>query len=424
MKDTYKNVHSHIFTMKNAPEYFLSLYMPKQIAKLFDSATNTKAGVLLFKNIIKIFGEQGKRYVSFLELGKSKDQFQVFNELMAQYPEKAMEIVALTMNMEYIGAGKSESGFDGQLQEVIDIKRKFPDNLNVFMGIDPRWKSSGTELRKTVERYFETKVMSGDKSIYPLCGLKIYPSTGFYAFDEKLKETFEWAADNGVPVMTHCYYLGGIFNYNKATIMESLNPFDPYSGTIYDKPTYIDEWKFGKWIKGSNEIANNRKNCSYFLEPASYESMMRFFDTKNHKLKMCMAHFGGIKQIEASLIGTKETEQKTPYGVKKVNWFTQIQQLLSDYEGVYTDISYGVAEAAIRKNDKLFETFFQEANKPYGKKILFGTDFFMTEMQNSENTTYARFKKFASAKTLSDGENYWDSIAKNNTNKFLDSKYY
>lgn len=424
MKNTYKNIHSHIFTMDNAPEYFLSLYMPKGAAKLVNTATNTKAGVLVFKQLVKLLGSQGKRYASFLELGKSKDQLTTFKELTAQYSDKSMEVVALTMNMEFIGAGKSKSGFEGQLQQVIDIKKKFPDNLNIFMGIDPRWKNSGTEIRKTVERYFETKIMAGDRSIYPFCGLKIYPSTGFYAFDEKLKETFQWAADNGVPVMTHCYYLGGIFNYEKDTIMESLNPFDPYAGTTYSAPKFINERNIKKWLLGSNETANCKKSCSYFLEPHSYESMLKFFDEKNEKLKICFAHFGGVAQMEASANGTKDAVQKNPYGVKKQNWHDQIKYLLLTYPGVYADISYGVAEGAIRKDDKLFNLFRNEANTAYGNKILFGTDFFMTEMQNGEKETYNRFRAFAASQQLSNGNNLWDQVAKHNPNDFLSSKYY
>ena len=58
---------------------------------------------------------------------------------------------------------------------------------------------------------------------------------GFYAFDAKLKETFEWAADNGVPVISHCIYLGGIYTNDTSYIKGNLNPYDPYSKKLYNE---------------------------------------------------------------------------------------------------------------------------------------------------------------------------------------------
>ena len=54
------------------------------------------------------------------------------------------------------------------------------------MGIDPRWKYSGDELRDVVKGYFGKKIqVSSTRSVYPFVGLKIYPSMGFYGFDER-----------------------------------------------------------------------------------------------------------------------------------------------------------------------------------------------------------------------------------------------
>ncbi|MFT3796733.1 amidohydrolase family protein [Flavobacterium sp.] len=422
MKDLYKNVHSHIFTMDNAPENFLNLYMPKPISNALDTATNTQAGAWMIQKLIQSFGDQGKRYAGFLRIGKSKSQLNVFEELLDRYTDKSMEMIALTLNMDYIGAGKTKSGFEGQIQQVIDIKRQYPDRMQIFLGIDPRWKNTGSELRKTVESYFETRIESGGRSIYPFAGLKIYPSTGFYAFDYRLKETFEWAAANGVPVMSHCYYLGGIFNYSKAVIEQNLVSFDPYANAFYAGPKFITEKNFKKWIVGGQETANCKNSCSYFLEPYSYRTML----DKLPNLKVCFAHFGGVDQIRASIIPAKNPQQSIPYGVAKKNWFTQIQEIIAHYPGAYTDISYDVAEGAVEKDNFLYNMFYLEANKPYGNKVLYGTDFFMTEIETEEQNTYNRFKTFASAVPLTGHGNVsmWDQIAKINTNQYLNSKYY
>jgi predicted TIM-barrel fold metal-dependent hydrolase len=424
MKDTFKNVHTHIFTMDNAPEKFLQLFLPKPIANAVDTATNSQLGVLLLSGLIAKMGAQGKRYAQFLKIGKSKDQGTVFEELLAQYSDPTMEMVALTINMNYMGIGATRSGFEGQLQQVIDIKRRYPERLLLFLGLDPRWQNSGTEIRKEVERYFETKIDSGGRSIYPFAGLKIYPSTGFYAFDVKLKETFAWAADNGVPVLSHTNYLGGIFSNNKTDIEQNLNPVNPYTGMPYHQPKFINKKSRKEWLTGSNLTNNCQRSCSYFLEPSSFESVLNHFNNLANPLKICFAHFGGSEQMLAAMNGTQNEEQAHPYGVKAVNWFTQIQELMATYPGAYTDISYNVAEGVKANDNILFDAFHKESNKPYGHKIMYGTDFFLAEKESAEKNTYEAFRAFASPITLNNGNNFWDQIARTNTNTFLESKYY
>ncbi|MDI1233938.1 MAG: amidohydrolase family protein [bacterium] len=424
MKDTYKNVHTHIFTMDNAPEKFLQLFLPKPVANAVDTATNSQLGVLLLSGLIAQFGSQGKRYAQFLKIGKSKDQITVFEELMAQYSDPSIELVALTINMNYMGIGATKSGFEGQLQKVIDIKRRYPERLLLFFGLDPRWQQSGTDIRKEVERYFETKIDSGGRSIYPFTGLKIYPSNGFYAFDERLKETFAWAADNGVPVLSHTNYLGGIFSHDPQAIQQNLNPLNPYTDQVYDVPKFIHKKSRKEWLTGSNLTNNCKRTCSYFLEPHGFESVLNHFNNANNPLKICFAHYGGSEQMLASMNGSSDAEQVHPYGVKDVNWYTQIQYLMTQYPGAYTDISYNVAEGVKANDNVLFNAFFKECNKPYGQKIMYGTDFFLAEKESPEKNTYDAFRTFASDKTLDNGHNFWDQIARENTNAFLKSKYY
>jgi hypothetical protein len=64
-------------------------------------------------------------------------------------------------------------------------------------------------------------------------------------FDSKLTETFEWAADNGVPVLSHCNYLGGIYNNDKNYLRLALKPVDPLHGQPYNSPEY--QKKFQSW---------------------------------------------------------------------------------------------------------------------------------------------------------------------------------
>jgi predicted TIM-barrel fold metal-dependent hydrolase len=426
MNDKYKNAHTHIFTMHNAPKDFLQLYMPAFLAKRVDTFTNTEAGAWVIRQVAKLNSGMFKRYATFLEIGKSSDQITVFENLMSRYPNETMQFITLCQNLEYLGVGRSISGFEGQIEEVLSIKKTYPNDILPFFGLDPRWKSNGTEIRKTVESYFETKIEVGGTQVYPFHGLKIYCSTGHYIFDEKLKETFEWAADNGVHVMSHCYYLGGIYNFDKNYITNNLNTNDVYANQRYNSPKFIDE---GKWISRKlnlNRRANCRKSCSYFLEPYSYKSILNYFANRPDKLKICFAHYGGVNQIRASLGLEKDSEQKAPYGVAKINWFKQVQDLMAQHPNVYADISYNVAEALEKKNGNnlLYDVFLKEAKQTYGNQILFGTDYFMTEKDSLEQDAVQGFRNYALQNYLSNGNNLWEQMARSNPNQYLKSKYY
>lgn len=418
------NVHSHSFTMDNAPEHFLNLYLPGFAANAIDKITNTQAGSKIFEKLLSTFGGNGgKRYASFLSIGKSKSQMDVFEHLMAQYDDPNIKFVVLTMNMEYCGAGNSVSGFEGQLEEMLEVKRRYPDRVLLFLGLDPRWKQDGRALKNTVKAYFDQKlVINATTSVNPFAGLKLYPSTGFYPFDENLKETFEWAAENEVPVLSHCYYLGGIYKNDADALKSTLNPMNPYSGMKYDKPEYLTGKSFFKWILGQNKSNNNRNTCSYFLEPAAVEDMLKYFETLAKPLKFCLAHYGGAEQMLISHGKRKPNDiEANPYGIKTKNWYEQIKDLMIQNPNcTYADIAYTVYDKDV------FPCVFQDLNDPaYSKKIMFGTDYFLTEQQQPETTTYHQFRDAAmnAVNTIS-GNSQWQQIAQDNTGAFLKSKYY
>ncbi|SDG75372.1 Amidohydrolase [Dyadobacter soli] len=422
----FYNVHSHIFNIRNAPRNFLNLFLPDFAASTVDRITNTDAGSNLFQMLLTRFGGNlGKRYASFLQVGKSRNQREIFERLRNQYDDPHLKIVALTMYMEKCGAGPSETGYEGQLEGVIEVKKENPDNLLIFLGIDPRWKATGKELKETVERYFETKVqVSTERSVYPFVGLKIYPSLGFYAFDEKLKETFEWAAENGVPVLSHCSYLGGIYNNDTSFVNASLNPLDVYEGKRYadtfgngtPPPSPDQSMNVFKWIFGQNDNRRNLNTCSYFLEPASYRSILKYFSDKARPLKICLAHYGGDDHVLA------ESKRESPgklYGMVQENWCAQIKDLIKKYpDSVYTDIAYTVGNAATH------DAFFKDLQNPlFQNRLMFGTDFFMTEQIIPEKADYNTFRTAALNQAIGNA-NAWEIMASNNVRSFLTSKYY
>lgn len=401
------NAHTHIFTMSNAPVHFLDLYIPKPAARLIDKLTNTAPGARALAGLLETIGLNGcRRYASFLRIGKSKAQGDVLENLLNQYKDTPTKFLALTLNMEYCGAGASVSGFEGQLEEAINLKKQYPEQLILFLGLDPRWKATGRELQQTVAKYFDTSLITGGKKVFPFTGLKLYPSTGFYPFDQRLRETFEWAADRQVPIISHCNYLGGIYNNDKASIEQALVAYNPYKGGLH-RGAYIRERHPGKWLLGLQQAGNNLISCSYFLEPYACLDLLQHFESKGKPLKLCLAHFGGDTQVK-----TCHTNAAV-YGMLKQNWFRQVQSMMSQFPGLYTDVSYALHDA--RLHDCLLD---EAAHAQYGNRVLFGTDYFLTERKGPERRTYTRFRAAALHRGL------WDQVAGSNVANFLTSAYY
>lgn len=422
----FYNVHSHIFNVRNAPKKFLNLFLPDFAANLVDRITNTEAGSATFQFLLsKLGGNFGRRYSSFLKVGKSRNQREIFENLRRQYDDPHLKIVALTMYMEACGAGPTDTGYEGQLEGVLEVKKENPDNLLLFLGIDPRWKGTGQQLKETVERYFETKIqVNSQRTVYPFVGLKIYPSLGFYVFDEKLKETFEWAAENKVPVLSHCNYLGGIYNNDTEFVKGNLNPIDVYEGVRYSEtfgnnvnpPVPDQSSSIVQWALGRNQSNRNRNTCSYFLEPASFRSTLRYFENIGKPLKICLAHFGGDDHM---LSESRNQPTGRLFGMLQQTWCAQIRDLIHEFpESVYTDVSFTVG------NPDTHKIIFQDLKDPVlRERIMFGTDFFMTERVIPEKDDYATFKA-AALKENFNGKNAWEIVASENVESFLASTYY
>ena len=92
--------------------------------------------------------------------------------------------------------------------------------------------------------------------------------------------------------------------------------------------------------------------------------------------------------------------------------------MMKDFPNLYTDISYAI------HNDKIHQPIFQDlANPQLQDRIMYGTDFFLTEREMPEKSDYATFKQKAVRVQLSNGKTAWEQIASVNTQRFLQSKY-
>ncbi len=384
-----------------------------------------------------------------------KSQSTTFSKLVQQYDEGAKFIV-LPMDMEYMGAGKLKKGFEykDQMQELVDIKNKSTnkDAILPFVFVEPRRiREDKTQLQYNldtntgkvtlqdcfIKRYIEDEQFSG---------FKIYPALGYYVFDETLLPLWKYAADNQIPIMTHCIK-GTIFYRGKKKKEWDAHP-------VFKEYINLERNELGPLLLPEHKNMDFSLN---FTHPLNYlvllkEELLRIWvgkcsqETKNifgytdddtklkwdlSHLKLCLAHFGGEDQwyryLESdrydyaaklktnplqgvNFIHTstgKFSWKKLEDSWKYVDWYSIICSIMLQHENVYADISY------ILYNEDIFPLLKETINHPnLGDKVLFGTDFFVVRNHASEKGLVSK-----TLSNLSDAE--FNKIARENPSRFI-----
>ncbi len=367
----YYNCHTHSFNNRHVPEYFLSV---KGLGRF---AAKAAAGLINITGpwLVKVLSidPTTKKYANFLAVGIEKTQDMIFEMVKAKYPA-GTRIVVLPLNFQFMGAGKLKVPYVQQLAELIDLKKKYPDECLPFVFIDPRM-GTAQENADFVKKYIDLG----------FSGIKLYPSLGYYPFDERMSLVYEYAQDYNVPILTHCSR-GGIHyvNQGKTIPPDFLNPTNLNPAV----PPNIDA--------SESDMSDFKNN---FIKPEHYEGVLAAYPA----LKLCFAHFG--------------VDDDTPYPTTdpqhpKDNWYQEIIRLMTAYDNVYTDISYSLTQDKFMKG---FSSDYADGRLDAIKeRILFGTDFFMIEQEkeNDDNSLFNLVK-------TTFGQTEFDKLAGSNVATFL-----
>lgn len=347
------NTHIHIFKNVDVPNKFLPLYLVRILS--------TKKGLKIISKILNNLNPFSSndvldRYVRFATIGNLGSQKKIFEECAKFYPQDT-EFVILPMDMAYMGAGSVPRNYRRQLMELAQLKKEYPQ-MHPFIHIDPRRQGFFSTFKKTIDEWgFE--------------GVKIYPSLGYFPYDEKLEIYYQYCEEKGLPIISH----GG--------------PDNPvhYRGSKKEIKEMLKGAKIPYVGKTKKEL------CSNFTDPRNWEYVAK----KYPKLNICIAHFGSEYYWEKYL--NDPTDKNT--------WFYYIRDLIDKYDNIYTDISFTL------NNQKYFSVLKVLLNDiKLKERILFGSDYYMVKTKTEE-------KKFAIDLRAYLGEELFKQISYRNPRTFL-----
>lgn len=421
----FTNTHMHVFTDKCVPVNFLKIIPSKMVrrwAPQIMSGLRSEAGRFVINKLaLRTIGKEDltrkkfDKYIAFLNVALQRTQREVLQvELETLLKEDpGARAVVLTMNMDFMDNVKPPMDFETQLADVMQMQRYLGVHMICFLGIDPRHKTNG-ELVEWCKPYFENGLQLPNAVKPFFNGIKLYPSLGFFPFDKGLDALYAYAQTNGIPVMSHCTRVGSQYI---GTNIEQLIPKDlsliyknPQPGVVANTLQTIQstiEWYYGKGWIANNKNGANDKACDLFTHPINYKPVLEKFPN----LKICLAHMGGSSEL---IKGEQDAYISQVRTQDPILWGEHIIILMCEYPNLYTDISYTLNELdkdeVFNAITKLFITR-DKFDQPLYKRVLFGTDFFMTEQEKREQDLFALAKEKLSP--------YWEYITRINPTRFI-----
>lgn len=343
MKKVIYNCHTHIFTDKHIPSRYLPFFLVAIIkVPLFS---------FLLKGIMKIIVPFTKkdlphRFVSFINAAYRKTQENNFKHLKQYYPG-GTKFIVLPMDMGYMDAGRAKEDIDQQHRELAELasSEDYRDLIIPFAHIDPRNPGALERLKDLVENHnFQ--------------GVKIYPTLGYLPSDPVLMDQiYPYMIEKNIPLMAHC------------------------------SPGAVNNKKMKK------------ADAHKLADPENYIPVME----KYPRLKICLAHFGGIDEWERFIDQSVKDVRQT--------WLEKIVDMMKsgEYDNLYADISYTVFN--FQDNVPLLKVLLEDAR--IAGKVLFGSDYYMVESKK-----YSEKRLSIDLRSALGEELFW-KIANENPQKYL-----
>jgi hypothetical protein len=195
-------------------------------------------------------------------------------------------------------------------------------------------------------------------------GFKMYTAQGYRPWDVRrlpiLKDFYRRCCTQNIPIMNHCTPEGAP-TYDRGEYVGFRHPMDT---TQDDKQ------------KGTSEnILVSPDGVGYFnrhfVSPRAWKQVLeaKVGKTRLNTLRLCLAHFGG----------------GTALGLK---WCDEIVDLIKNYDNVYADISSSMTDSDFKKHFKKVISKDAAFENKIRKKLLFGTDWYLTLLSDRDYLPY------------------------------------
>jgi len=424
--------------------------------------------LFLFKKLFKFFkllpGKETQklleRYLLIAKYAVYKNQTDIFSRMKDQYPQGS-GFILLPMDMAYMDAGNCKEPYYKQLEGLRKIKdsKHYADQgtkIYPFVFVDPRRIRENKKNNDGLP-FFDYSWDDGQIVIKPcviktyieefgFSGFKIYPALGYYPFEKELLPLWKYAADNQIPIMSHC--IKGTIFY-RGDKKKEWDEHWVFRDEQTDKPLLLPETKNVDFQRNFTHPMNflclleepflriliARYNDAGLNEIFGFKGENAPMERDLSELKFCLAHYGGEDQwnkyLEKDRYAYSQQVIKNPgTGIefikfvedtgkinynhlaqlwKYVDWYSIISSMMMQYSNVYADISY------ILYNREIFPLLRETLKPRYGKlrdRVLFGTDFYVVRNHSSEKGLFV-----SSDAELCDNE--FNLIARTNPHHYL-----
>lgn len=319
---TVYNCHIHTFTHKHVPEDFL----PGNLVARYRDDRNRARLIRYLEQMFPGDNDLFDRLATYAELTYYDKQLELFERVRAYYKDTSTRFVVLPMDMSQMRRGPVMEGIRKQHKELAELRDQYPKQVIPFAHVDPRREDLKTELRHAIETL-------------GFRGIKVYPPLGYAPTDPSLAWLFGYAQKNNLPVMTHCSK-GGVRR--------------PY-GLGYTQAVKLRQTR-----------------------PSAWRPVLEKFP----ELRVCLGHFGGDAAWDEYLnpVHPSDTMAAWNYGDDE-NWVEEIISMVKVFPNLYTDVSYSIFDKDIVKPLKKILR-----DPDVRKKVLYGSDFYMSEQEKRSET--------------------------------------
>ncbi|WP_242206631.1 amidohydrolase family protein [Aestuariivivens insulae] len=471
LKEPIKRFYDHdrVQQFLFLPERFHYLGIVLVLFVCFKNIRN-KCLKFIWGQIEKRFGKEWLalklRYLNLLRYARYTRMSGIFHRMKDQYP-RGSKFVVLPMDMEYMGAGQVKRSYPYQMSRLLKIKKSNEDTIFPFVFAHPKRMDQkvtvevdGTSIAVPYfsgyldeEGYYQLNECAIKLYLENGCaGIKIYPATGYYVFDEKLLPLWLYCAQKNIPITTHCsvgpiFYRGNlskldgkidehpIFKQNTGQLVNGQYPqlrLPLHKNSIFQKnfthPLNYCCLLEDKLLKEVLDYHNNSKLNTLF----GYTDKKKPLKRNLSNLKINLAHYGGSENwdqfLEQDRFVYANWVVKKPNSILNlrqqifnvdvfykywhyVDWFTIISSMMVNYDNVYTDVSYTTHDL---KHLNLLSEILDHSK--IRKRVMFGTDFYVVSNHKSEKHYWMDMESNLSARK-------WNLLSDGNPKEFLNSKY-